>query len=513
MRASMRNRKTLRRVLLVAAAVLAVAVLGLFVTARRLLGSDSVRTAIAQQLSAALGQPVRIDTAGVSLFPRLAVELHRVAIGNPVAVSLGEVRIATGWRGLLSRTVDDAEITVAATRISLPLPFSLVPASSETTGASGASGFTITSIGRISLRGVDLVADRHTLRVDLEAGIEHDTLTVDSLTATAATTSIEARGAMSSMARAQGQFEASANPLDLDEMFAFAGAFTTPAPHGRAPSGTSASPMHIVVRLTAPRGNFGAHAFANLSTTIDLTTGRVALAPMAVRLFDGTVQGKLAADTSRSVPRLTLNGRLDGLDAAALIAAAGSPGSLTGRLGGTASLTADGTAADALLRTAHGTIDMTVSDGRIPGLDMVRSVILAFGKPSGAPPEGSGSAFTRLGGTFALANGTLTSDNLALASRDFDLAGRGSLRLPGGGVEARADVVLSRELTAQAGTDLRRYAEEDGRVVLPARIDGTIARPVVFVDVEAAARRALQNELKRRTKSLLDRLFKKKQKG
>jgi uncharacterized protein involved in outer membrane biogenesis len=236
------------------------------------------------------------------------------------------------------------------------------------------------------------------------------------------------------------------------------------------------------------------------------------LAPLAVRVFDGTVQGKLTADTSRSVSRLALNGRLDGLDAAALIAAAGSPGSLTGRLGGTASLTADGTAADALLRTARGTIDIVVADGRIPGLDMVRSVILAFGKPSGAPPEGSGSAFTRLGGTFALSNGTLTSDNLALASRDFDLAGHGSLRLPAGGVEARADVVLSRELTAQAGTDLRRYAEEDGRVVLPARIDGTITRPVVFVDVEAAARRALQNELKRRTKSLLDRLFK-KQKG
>jgi hypothetical protein len=512
MRASMGNRKTLRRVLLVVVAVLVVALLGVFVTARRLLGSDSVRTAIAQQLSAALGQPVRIDTAGVSLFPRLAVELHRVAIGDSAAVSLGEVRVATGWRGLLSRTVEDAEITVTDTTITLPLPFSLVPASGGTTGASGASGFTITSIRRISLRGVDLVAGQHTLHVDMEAGIERDTLTVDSLTASAATTSIDAHGTMSSMAQAQGQFEATANPLDLDEMFAFAGAFTTPAPRGRAPSGTADSPMHIVLRLTAPRGNFGAHAFTDLSTTIDLRTGQVALAPLAVRVFDGTVQGKLAADTSRAVPRLTLNGRLDHLDAAALMADAGSPGSLTGRLAGTAALTADGTAADALLRTARGTIDIIVADGRIPGLDMVRSVILAFGKPSGAPPEGSGSAFTRLGGTFALADGRLTSDNLALASRDFDLAGHGSLRLPGGGVEARADVVLSRELTAQAGTDLRRYAEQDGRVVLPARIDGTITRPVVFIDVEAAARRALQNELKRRTKSLLDRLFK-KQKG
>jgi uncharacterized protein YhdP len=272
MRASMRNRKTLQRVLLVAVAVLAVAVVALFVTARRLLGSDSVRTAIAQQLSAALGQPVRIDAAGVSLFPRLAVELHRVAIGESAAVSLGEVRIATGWRGLLSRTVEDAAITVADTTVTLPLPFSLVPASGGTTGASGASGFTITSIRRISLRGVDLVAGRHTLRVDMEASIDHDALTIDAMTATAATTSIEARGAMSSMARVQGQFDATANPLDLDEMFAFAGAFTAPAPRGGSPSGTADSPMHLVVRLTAPRGNFGEHAVTDLSTTIDLAT-------------------------------------------------------------------------------------------------------------------------------------------------------------------------------------------------------------------------------------------------
>ncbi len=70
-----------------------------------------------------------------------------------------------------------------------------------------------------------------------------------------------------------------------------------------------------------------------------------------------------------------------------------------------------------------------------------------------------------------------------------------------------ANVMLSRELTAQAGTDLRRYAQEDGRVVVPATITGTLAAPAVSIDVAAAVNRALQNEAKRKLKGFLDRII------
>jgi len=140
----------------------------------------------------------------------------------------------------------------------------------------------------------------------------------------------------------------------------------------------------------------------------------------------------------------------------------------------------------------------------------VRTVVLEFGKPSGAPPEGSGSRFSRLGGTFALANRTLTSNDLFLTSRDFDVKGRSRFQLTTGALDARGDVVLSKELTAQSGTDLRRYAQQDGRVIVPTIVGGTITQPQVTVDVAAAATRAFQNELQRRTKTLIDGLFNKK---
>jgi hypothetical protein len=369
----------------------------------------------------------------------------------------------------------------------------------------------VTSIRDIAFRDIALTAGDRSLTIDLDADVDGDRLGIERLTVRAGTTRIEASGALGSIARLEGTLEAGAEPLDLDEVLETVSAFTSSAGPARGDPAGGSVPFRMVVKLAAASGSFTTYAFTDLATTIELTSGRVALAPLSVRTFGGTFNGRLDADTSRSVPQLRLSGRIDRLDVPQLLKASGSPGGITGRLGGDLSLTAAAGATDLLIRSARGSLDAAITDGTIPGLDMVRTIVLAFGKPAGAPPEGSGSAFSRLGGRFALAGGTLTTENLALTSRDFDLAGRGRLHLATGEIDARADVVLSKELTNQAGTDLRRYAQEDGRVVVPAAMSGTLQRPGVSLDLAAATRRALGNELRRRTKSFIEELFKRKQ--
>ena len=268
--------------------------------------------------------------------------------------------------------------------------------------------------------------------------------------------------------------------------------------------------MNLVVALTAPTGRFAGYDFRGLTTIAFITPAGLALTPLSVTSFGGTFAGRLDVNTARATPAMTLAGRVDSLDVATVLQAAGSQGGVTGTLGGAVTLAASGTETQALLRTARGSVAATIVNGTMPRLELVRPIVLAFGKPTGAPPAGSGSTFTRLGGNFALADGTMTSDDLTMTSRDFDLAGRGTVHLASGALSARANVVLSSELTAQAGVDLRRYAQEDGRVVVPATLGGTLQQPTVALDVAAAARRALTNELERRTRSLLDGLFKRK---
>ena len=459
-----------RKILAVVFAVLVLLVLGAWFAARRAVGSDLVRTQLEQQLSSRLGQRVTIGSAGAVLFPDIAVDLRTVTIGEPVAVHLGRVKVLTSFRALFSDVIDVREVVISDGRL-------------------GGAGQPFT--------------------FDLSASVLGDRLDITSLQAAGKTTRIDAKGVLTSIASLEGALEATADPLDLNEIIAFADALTPP----KAARADKPSPMHFVVKITAPAVRFAGYAFRNLGCTIDAAPGRTLLDGLSIDLFGGTFKGRLDADTHAAAPVLRLTGSIAGLDVAELLKGGGSPGGITGRLGGTVSLVASGADGAALMRTARGTITGAVTNGTMPRLDLVRSVVLAFGKPSGAPAEGSGTSFTRLGGTFALASAALKTENLALESRDFDTAGRATFGLDTGAVEARAGIVLSRELTAQAGTDLRRYAQEDGRVTLPATVSGTLDKPRVSIDVAAATRRALGNEIQRRATDFLGGLFKKKKGG
>jgi hypothetical protein len=181
---------------------------------------------------------------------------------------------------------------------------------------------------------------------------------------------------------------------------------------------------------------------------------------------------------------------------------------MTGRLAGSMALTAAGADPGQAIRRAQGTTRVVITDGRVAGLEIVRSVVLAFGRPSGVRPEGSGEAFSRLAATLAVNGPSLSTSDLEFASRDFDMSGGGTISLASQAIDFRTNVILSRELSAQAGRDLYRLAREGDRIVLPARITGTVSSPSVFIDMEAALSRALRNRAQDELRSLFDRLKK-----
>jgi hypothetical protein len=497
---------------------------GLLLVARSLLGSESVRTRLQAQLTDLTGQPVTIGSASASVFPRVAIELADVAIGQPVALRASRLSVATGLRGLFARRIEDAEVVLSDASLTLPLPFPLVPppgpsASPQPAPGGGppasvrqeSAGFTIASVRVIAVRNLDVTIGSKSLQVDLESALDGDRLEVSTFTARSEHTNLEAKGTIESLERLEGTFTVAGTPLDLDELLALTAGLAGSTGSTRRSTGSSAGPsrMRIGVKLSAAAGRLAGYDFSDLVAGVEVIPARVTLSPLSFRMFGGGFDGTMTVDPSAETPEFKVNGTIAGVDVAALAAAGGSRGAMTGRLRAKIAMTGRGIDGTAMLTSVRGSADGVVTDGEIPGLDMVRTVVLAFGKPSGAPPAGSGSAFSRLGGTFQLDRGTLTSNNVALASRDFDLSGSLTMKVPSGALHARADVILSEELTKQAGTDLRRYAQEDGRVVLPANITGTLAQPVVTIDLAAAAGRALQNELKRRAKSLLDKLFKK----
>ncbi len=508
-------RKPIRIVIAVLVAiVLLVAIVA--VAIRVMLDEDRVKAALEAQATAALGRPVTIGSARPRLFPRVGLELGATTIGEGREVSIDRIRVSTGVGDLLRRRIQDATLLVEGSTIDIRWALALLASMGEKGPDAAASEgwFVVDSINQIATRDVTFTAGPRTLRVEMDAALSGgDRFVIRQLSAQSEGSSLTATGELSSIASRKGAFTIDAASLDLDALMAFLAA-ATPAgsrelPDAKPAPEASGVPLDVDVAVRAVKGRAVGLPLEQITANAKLRGSDVRLDDLGVRLLGGKFAGSAAFLGGGTSGRYEWRGRFDGLDVSQLVAIAGSPGAITGQLSGTVNLTAAGADADQALRSAKGTADLAVTDGRVPGLEVVRAVILAFGKPSGERPGGSGEAFTRLAATLAIQGLAASATNLTFASRDFDMTGSGRVSLVDHSIDFRTDVMLSRELSAQAGRDLYRLAREGDRIVLPARISGTMSAPTVLVDVQAALGRAIRNKAQDELKNLFNRIIKK----
>ncbi len=510
----------IRKLVLAALVGLVVLALAAGFLLNRLLDPQAVRVAVERQASELLAQPVRIGSIDWALALRPRVVLGDVAIGEPAAIQLQRVELTTDLRALLSKRVEGAGLVVGGSRIRLPLPFTLGaadgagPAPAPTASASDAAAsaaLAIVSVDQIALRDIELLVGEKRLVVDLESSLSGRRLTVSSVRLSSERTVIQGSGELPDIGGLSGRFSLSAETLDLDELLTVAAGISASGSEAasRPTAGSSPpaaqAPLDLRIDLKAARGRALGQDFTDLSASLALTREGLQLEPVTLNLLGGRLDGRLRVDTSQPSTQVSLAADVQAMEVAQLAALADAKGAITGRLGGQLRLEARADAAGVSLGTARGTATLAITDGTMPGLDLVRPVITAFGT-TGQVARG-GSEFSRVGGTFRLASGVLSSDDLTLASPDADMRGRGTVRLADLVVDVRADLVLSEALSAQAGRDLRRYAREGSRIVVPATVKGPLASPTVFVDVSAALQRATRNLVEDELKKGLRRLL------
>ena len=500
-----------RKLLGIGALLLVLLAIVLGIAARIILGGDAVKAAIEQQASAALGQPVTIEAAAPRIFPKPTIHLTGVTIGAGKQVTIERASLSTGLRALLSKRIEEGELRIEGSRIDVRWALALLDAlwsSQQPASAGSSAGFSIVSVTALSLRGIELIAAGRTLRVDMDSSLTgSDRLAVTRFDAKSETSDLGATGEFSSLSARTGTFAVDAQSLDVDGLLAFIAA-TTPAGSQAADPAPSSAPRKLTIELKAKKGIAAGAGFSNLSATCRVEGDNARLDDLSLNVFDGTFKGVVGLTGSGAEPQFSWRGTFEGLDAAKVAAFAGTSGSVTGKLGGSVDIAAAGQDPAAALHRAHGRARVVLSDGKLPGLEIVRGVILAFGKPTGDRPAGSGETFSQLAATMAVADQRLTTNDLTFASRDFDMTAKGALSLASQTLNFQADVILSRELTAQAGRDLYRLARQDDRIILPARITGTVGSPVVFIDIAEALKRALRNRAADQLKSLFDRFQK-----
>jgi len=488
--------------------VLAVVVLGLAATAGLywFLSGDAMRVTLEQQASAWLGQPVRIGSARAQIFPRPGVGLQQVRVGEPVRLTLADVRLSTDLRALLNRRIEDASLVLSDSRIEMPLPFAIPESSApETTGGAESGGVELISVREISLRDIRIVSRGREVLVSADSALNGNRLTLTRFTADSGGTSLQVEGEADLEPRVDARLRARANKLDLDELLALADAFTpAPAPATTSKTRQAASPpMRIAAEISAASARAGGIDVTDFATHMTADGDRVALSPLTFGLFGGRYEGSLNARLGTTISA-TLKSSLRGLNVAQLAAFGGSPDTITGTLSGDGTFSTQGADVRAILASANGSGTASIVDGTIQRLNLVRTVVLFFGRP--APESAAGSdRFTRIDTNFSLARQVFRAEKFTMLAPDADVTGSGSLSLGTEALDGALELRLSEELSAQAGTDLIRYTREGNRVVLPARIGGTLSQPRITIDAAAAVKRGLRNEVERRLKGLFGR--------
>jgi uncharacterized protein involved in outer membrane biogenesis len=516
----------LKKIIVAVAVGVVLVAIGAAVWARSILATDTVRNAIAAQVSQAIGQPVTIGGIGASVFPRVTINLDKVTIGQPAKIAVETLHVGTNFRALLSRRIEHGSLRLSGTRVELPLPPLATgsEAPESTAGAGGGSPVEIVSIDEILLNDVEIVSGGRTLRGDIDAAVDGETIVLRSVTLSADDTAITATGKITDPALPAGEIEIKAGALNLDRLLAFANDFsggvgTSSQPAAR-PAARATNPSNPAANLTlvlnADRASMGGMTIENVTGRATLIGSRAVIDPIAFNLFGGSYKGTVGANLAGAAPTFRWTAALAGIDVAAATAFAGSPNVVSGRLSGAIDLTGTGADAATAIKSARGTATIAVVDGVVKKLGLVRNVVIATSGREGATKQAmtGGSTdepFTRLSATMQVAGGVASTDDLRFESKDLLLSAAGTVRTDGSAVDIRGRVQLSDELTRQAGSDLTRYTADQGRVTLPATITGPADNLSVRIDIADMAKRAITNrateEAQKRLKSGLGGLL------
>ena len=515
----------MKRVLIVAAALVVLAVIGVALLARSIFTGDRVRAAVEAQVSAALGQPVTIGGIGASVYPRVTMDLTGVSIGRPVRIQLATIHVGTGLRALLSRRIEQADVRIDGARLILPLPSfgSTAPAVAPDPGAR--PPVEIVSIDEIVLTNVEVVSGERTLRGDIELVPHGAGVQIRKVALTADTTVMTITGDLTTLAPMAGDLDLRADALDLDRLAAFLGDFAAAsvapasATAPSTPASASAPPVssaigRLVIGMKVDSMTTGSLLLSNVTATASIDSRGVLFEPLDLGVFGGRYYGNMFVSFD-DTPAFSWHAKVTDVDTAALMAFAGSPGTLTGRLSGSFDLDGTGLQMDQALRTAHGRSRIDITDGTIAGLQLVRTLVTATSgrgglvASAGAALAGhdrsGGERFSRFGATLQLAHGVIETADVTMTSADVELSAAGTLSLAAMTTDLTGRARLSEALSQQAGTDLYRYTQDGGRVTLLVRVTGPIERLSVGVDVGDVARRAIRNKATEEARKLIEK--------
>jgi len=247
--------------------------------------------------------------------------------------------------------------------------------------------------------------------------------------------------------------------------------------HGKAP---------LSGRVTCASGKAKEVAFENLRADWTWDKGALTLSPSA-GVYGGTLSARIESDFAHPKSDSKMSFDVKGVRAQPLVESATTLRDvLSGTLNGQISLTSRGLGWDAISKTGRGEGRLSLTDADLRTVKLMPEVarsLSAVGKVAGfqVPASLEDTRFSTLETSLKLADGRVTTPDLALSGRDVAVTADGSLGLDKT-LSYQGRIVLGPAVVKSLGNTGRYLADSSGRVALPFRATGAISAPKVSID-------------------------------
>jgi AsmA protein len=219
---------------------------------------------------------------------------------------------------------------------------------------------------------------------------------------------------------------------------------------------------------------------AQVSIGVKDQVAKVTLADL--RLYNGSGHGLITLDASSAEPSFASDVSLSGIETRPLLRDAAQIDWLAGNADVAWKVSGRGATEAAMVQSLNGTSNVAVSDGAVVGFDLGGAMNeLSEGSiPSFASDPSKKTDFRRLTGTFAIAGGVATNNDLKLDSQHLHATGAGTVDLPQRSLDYTVRPKLVANLSGDGGE-----ANAAG-IEVPVHISGSWEQPDISPDIEGA---------------------------
>ncbi len=339
---------------------------------------------------------------------------------------------------------------------------------------------------------------------DLQASvgylIEQQQLTLDSMTLALNEFQVDGRVQVSNFAKPALRFDLATENIDVDELLDTPPATDTAA----APVATSSTPAAAGsasddVKIELPQqllrdldidGSFkiGQLKVQNLHMSeIDIRVtaknGLVALNPVTLNAYGGTVETRVAIDVNAEKPKYNVSKTIRGIQVGDLLKDYSGKAAISGLLNAKSNMTSSGEWLSKLRQNANGTMRLEFLDGALNGFNLRQSIDAAKARLRGKepPPQKTRKTdFSSLTISGVIRNGIFSSDDLDLQAPLLRVGGEGIANLN----DERVDYLVNAKLVGTIEGQQGESGDKLAGLEIPVRIKGPFDNPKIDVQLD-----------------------------